>query len=245
MKALELDPNLSEAHVSLGSVYYYYEWDWATAEGEAKKAVTINPSNANALDLLGAYYATVGRFDDSMLALQQARDLAPRAGPLLGDTVFWAFMSRKYDLAIANGQAAIAVDPENAFAQVSLGMAYAKEGRVAEALQHADLAVRYDSGPLVASFRANVYALAGRRSETETALREIEKQRVEHYSCAYEVGTAYILLGRTNLGFRWLNNAYDGRSECMILLKIDPRLDSVHADPRYQDLLRRVGLADY
>jgi tetratricopeptide (TPR) repeat protein len=183
--------------------------------------------------------------DDSALELQKARNLAPRSGLLLGDTVFWAFMSRKYDLAIANGQAATALDPEIAFAQVFLGMAYAKQGRMSEALQHADLAVRSDNGPLIASFRANVYALAGRKMETEAALREIQKQRVEHYSCAYEVGTAYILLGRTDQGFRWLKNAYDGRSECMILLKVDPRLDNVRANPRYQDLLRRVGLADF
>jgi tetratricopeptide (TPR) repeat protein len=153
-------------------------------------------------------------------------------------------MSRKYDLAIAYGEAAIALDPQNSFAQVFLGMAYAKQGRVAEALQHADLAVRYDDGPLIASFRANVYAIAGHKSEAQSALRGIEKQMVEHYSCAYEVGTAYILLGQTNLGFRWLEHAYDGRSECMILLKVDPRLDAVRSDSRYQDLLRRVGLAD-
>ncbi|MBZ5720425.1 MAG: winged helix-turn-helix domain-containing protein [Acidobacteriia bacterium] len=244
LKALELDPNLSEAHVSLGSVYYFYEWDWAAAEREAQRSLALNRSNAYARDLLAAYYGTVGRFDDSLRELQQARDLAPRSAEILGDTVFWVFMSRNYDLAIANGQAVTAFEPDNAFAQVFLGMAYAKEGHVPEALQHADLARQYDDGPLIASFRANVYALAGRKSEAAAALREIEKQRVEHYSCAYEVGTGYILLGQTDRGFHWLNNAYEGRSECMILLKVDPRLDSVRSDPRYQGLLRRVGLAD-
>jgi TolB-like protein/DNA-binding winged helix-turn-helix (wHTH) protein/Flp pilus assembly protein TadD len=244
LKALELDPDLSAAHEALGSVDYYYEWDWVAAEREAKKALAFNPSDAYARDLLAAYYGTVGRVDDSMRELQQARNLAPRSAEILGDTVFWAFMCRKYDLAIANGQAVTAIEPDNAFAQVFLGMAYAKQGHVAEALQHADLALQYDSGPLIASFRANVYALAGRKSEAATALREIEKQRIEHYSCAYEVGTGYFLLGQIDRGFRWLSNAYEGRSECMILLKVDPRLDNVRSDPRYEDLVRRVGLAD-
>lgn len=179
-----------------------------------------------------------------MVELQRARDQAPKSGEILGDTVFWVFMCRNYDGAIANGQAVTAAEPDNAFAQVFLGMVYAEQGRVAEALQHADLAHQYDDGPLIASFRANVYALAGRKNEAAAALREIEKQRIEHYSCAYEVGTAYILLGQTDRGFRWLDNAYEGRSECMILVKIDPRLDSVRSDPRYQTLLRRVGLGD-
>ena len=244
LKALELDPDLSAAHEALGSVYYYYEWDWAAAEREAKKALALNPSNAYARDLLAAYYGTVGRVNDSMRELQQARNLAPRSAVILGDTVFWSFLCRKYDLAIANGLAVTAAEPDNAFAQVFLGMAYAEQGQMAEALQHADLALQHDNSPLVASFRANVYALAGRKSEAAGALREVEKQRVEHYSCAYEIGTAYILLGQIDRGFGWLHNAYEGRSECMILLKVDPRLDSVRSDPRYQDLLRRVGLAD-
>ncbi len=242
-KALELDPDLSAAHEALGGVHYFYEWDWAAAEREARKAIDLNPSNAYARDLLAAYYATVGRCDDSWVELQQARDLAPRSGEILGDTVFWVFMCRKYDLAIANGKTVIGLQPDNAFAQVFLGMAYAKEGQVPEALQHAGLAVQYDKGPLIASFRANVYALAGRKNEATAALREIERHRVEHYSCAYEIGTGYILLGQTDRGFRWLDNAYEGRSECMILLKIDPGLDNVRTDQRYQKLLRLVGLA--
>jgi len=244
LKALELDPGLSAAHVSLGSVDYFYEWDWAAAEREAQTAIALNPSNAYAHDLLGAYYGTMGRADDSMIELQRARALAPASAEILGDTVFWAFMSRKFDLAIANGLAVTATEPDNAFAQVFLGMAYAETGHVPEALAHADAAIRYDGGPLVASFRANVYALAGRGADALRFVRQIEKQRVEQYSCAYELGSAYILLGQTDLGFRWLNNAYDGHSECMILLKVDPRLDRVRTDPRYQRLLQRVGLAE-
>ncbi|MGE5207419.1 MAG: winged helix-turn-helix domain-containing protein [Chlamydiota bacterium] len=244
LKALELDPDLSQAHVSLGSVYYYYDWDWAGAEREATKALALNPSNAYARDLLAAYYGTVGRGDDSMQELRRALDLAPRSAEILGDTVFWAFLSRKYDLAIANGEAAVAAQPDNAFAQVFLGMAYAKEGRVGDAIRHADLAFQYDKGTLISSFRASVYALAGRKKEAASQLQVIIKERVEHYSCAYEVGAGYILLGQVDRGFRWLNNAYEGRSECMILVKVDPRLDSVRSDQRYEQLLRRVGLAE-
>jgi TolB-like protein/DNA-binding winged helix-turn-helix (wHTH) protein len=243
-KALELDPNLSDAHVSLGSVYYYYDWDWVAAEREAQTAIKLNPNDAYAHDLLAGYYGTVGRFNDSMAELRRAQELAPRAAEIVGDTVFWAFFSRNYDLAIANGKAALATEPDNAFAQVFLGMAYAKKGQMTEALRHADLARQFDRGPLIASFRANVYALAGRNAEALAQLHEVEKQRVEHYSCAYEVGTAYILLGQTDHGFAWLNNAYDGRSNCMILLKVDPRLDGVRTAARYQKLLRSVGLAE-
>jgi TolB-like protein/DNA-binding winged helix-turn-helix (wHTH) protein/Tfp pilus assembly protein PilF len=244
LKALELDPDLSAAHVSLGNVHYYYEWDWAAAEREARKAIELNPSNAYARDLLAEYYGTVGRCDDNALELQRARDLAPRSVEILGDIVMWRFMCRKYDQAIANGEPITTMQPDNSFAQIFLGMSYAKQGRTPEALQHADLAVQYDKSPLIASFRANVYALAGRKNEAAAALAEVEKRRVEQYSCSYEIGTGYLLLGQIDRGFRWLDNAYQGRSECMILLKVDPRFDSVRSDPRYQTLLHRVGLAD-
>lgn len=244
LKALELDSSISEAHNSLGNVYYFYGWDWAGAEREAKTAIALNPNNAYAHDLLGGIYATSGEFKEGLKEIQRARELAPRAAVILGDTVFWAFFSRDYDLAIANGKAAVAAQSDNAFAQAFLGMAYAKKGQLSDALKHADLAQKYDGGPLIASFRANVYALAGRRTEAKTALREVEKQRVENYSCSYEIGTAYVLLGQRDTGFRWLDDAYNSRSECMILLKVDPRLDSIRSDSRYMALLRRVGLSD-
>jgi tetratricopeptide (TPR) repeat protein len=91
--------------------------------------------------------------------VQGARELAPRSAVILGDTVFWPFMCRNYDLALSNGQAVTAVDPENGFAQAFLGMSYANQGRVEQALQHADMAVQSDPGPLIASFRANVCGL--------------------------------------------------------------------------------------
>ncbi len=244
LKALELNPNLSQAHVALGSVYYYYEWDWQAAEREAKMALALNPNDAYGRDVLASYYGTTGNFRDCLLEMQRARDLAPRSAEILGDTVFWAFFSRNYPLAIRFGESAIAAEPNNAFAQAFLGMAYAKQGDAAQALKHADLASKYDGGSLIASFRANVYALAGRKAEARAALKAVEKQRVEQYSCAYEIGAGYVLLGQANRGFDWLNNAYHGRSECMILLKVDPRLDSIRSDSRYKKLLRRVGLAD-
>ena len=244
LKALELNPNLSDAHVALGSVYYLYEWDWSAAQREAETAIRLNPNDAYALDLLAGYYGTMGRAEDSMVQLKRARALDPNAAGVLGDTVFWAFMSRKYDLAISNGESVIAADPTNAFAEVFLGMAYAKKGNVELAIQHADAAVKHDDGLLIASFRANVYALAKRKMEAVAALKELEKQRVEHYSCAYELGSAYILLGQVDRGFQWMNNAYDARSNCIILLKVDPRLDSVRSDARYKTLLEKVGLTE-
>jgi len=244
LNALELDPDLSVAHVSLGNVHYFYEWDWAAAEREARKAIELNPSNAYARDLLAEYYGTIGRCDDSVLELQRARDLAPLSVEILGDTVMWSFMCRKYDQAISKGEAITTMQPDNSFAQVFLGMSYAKKGHSPEAIQHADLAVQYDKSPLIASFRANVYALAGRKDDAAAALAEVERRRVEQYSCSYEIGTGYLLLGQIDRGFRWLDNAYQARSECMILVKVDPRLDDVRSDPRYHTLLHRVGLAD-
>ena len=242
LKALELDPNLSDAHEALGSVYYYYEWDWPATEREARTAIALNPSNPYAHDLLGAYYGTLGRFQENRHELQLGRELDPHSSVILADIVFWTFMSRDYDLAISSGEEVVSAQPDNAFAHAFLGMAYAKKGNVRDALQHADLARHYDDGPLIASFRANVYAIAGRKKEATSALNIVEKLRPERYSCAYELGVAYFLLNQNDSGFYWLDQAYQGRSECMILVKVDPRVDSVRGDARYKSLLHLVGL---
>lgn len=242
LKALELDESLSEAHTSLGNVYFFYDWDWMATEREAKRAIELNPNNANAHDLYGTYLTAMGRTEEALAELQRAYELDPFSLGILADRSFWPFMARKYDLAIANGRKAIETEPNLAFAHSSLALAYAQTGRYPEAIAEADTAHRLDDSPLIASFRAGVYALAGRKTDANKALGDIEEQMKRRYSCGYEVAVVYVSLGQKDKAFEWFQKAHDARSDCMVLVKIDPRLDGLHGDPRYQALIRSLGL---
>jgi TolB-like protein/Flp pilus assembly protein TadD len=241
LKALELDETLSEVHMSLGRVYYFYDWDWAATEREAKRAIELNPNNADAHDLYGMYLVTLGRSEQAMTEFERAHELDPLSAGILADKVLWTWAGRRYDLAIENGRKAIQTEPSFAPSHAALALAYAQTGHFAEAIVEADTAHRLDDSPLTASMRANVYALAGRRTEAERALGEIREEMKRRYSCSYEVATVYVLLGQKDRAFEWFQKAYDARSDCMVLLKMDPRLDSIRSDPRYQELVRRVG----
>jgi TolB-like protein/Flp pilus assembly protein TadD len=240
LKAIQLDDSLSEAHVSLGTVYFNYDWDWPGTERELRRAIALNANNADAHDGLGIYLVAMGRADDGLLELQRAYELDPFSGMIMGDRVFWSVLAGRYDNAVQKGHEAVAIQPENGYAHSALALALALSGQFAEATAEADTAHRLDASPLIASFRASTYAIAGRRGEAERALGEIQEQMKTRYSCSYEVGAVYVSLGQVSRAFDWFEKGYEARSDCMPIFKIDPRLDSIRGDPHYQDLLRRL-----
>jgi serine/threonine protein kinase/Flp pilus assembly protein TadD len=241
-KAIQLDDSLSEAHASLGNSYFLYDWDWPAAETELRRAIALNPSNANAHDVLAVYLISMGRTDEGLTEFQRAFQLDPFSLSIIGDRIFFSAMARRYDVAIQNGRDAIATQPENAYARSGLALALALTRRFPEAITEADAAHHLDASPLIASFRASVYAIAGRKAAAERALSEIQEQMKTRYSCSYEVAAVYVSLGQVSRAFDWFEKGYAARSDCMPSFKIDPRFDSIRGHPHYQDLLRRLRL---
>jgi tetratricopeptide (TPR) repeat protein len=113
--------------------------------------------------------------------------------------------------------------------------------RYDEAVAPAEKAAQLDDSPMLKAFLAQAYGAAGKRREAEKTLEELAKIAAQRYVCSYEVAEGYLGAGRIDETFRWPEKAYADRSDCMIFLKVDPRLDSVRSDARYRDLLRRVG----
>ncbi len=245
LKALELDENLSEAHSSLGYVRFFYDWNWAGSEQEAKRAIELNPNNAAGYDVLGNYLSTIGRAEESIAQVERAHMLNPRSVPIMVDRIILAFMARKYEQAITAGQESIAGEPDSGDLHTWVAVPYMMTGRYKEAITEAETGYRLDNNPLHESVLAAAYAKAGEKSQAEGLLADLKEKLKKRYSCSYEVAVAYVFLQQPEAAFRLLEKAYQDRSDCMPSLGIDPRMDPIRRDPRYQEMLRRIDLARY
>jgi len=238
-KALELDETLSEAHAQLAAINLFYHWDWGATERESQRALQLDANNADAHDIYGIYLLSIGQFDRGIAELQRSRELDPY-GLASGDLVFWPILARRYKVAVANGQQALALRPQAGTLHTFLGVAYAMDGQLIEAVKEGEEGHRLDPNPLATSFLASVYARAGRRADAQRTLASLNEQLNSQYSCAYEVAVAYVELRQFGEAFRRFDQAYESRSDCMVLLKFDPRLDAVRQDRRYQALLQKM-----
>ena len=239
LKALEFDDKLAEAHASLGHVRLYYDWDWPAAEKEAKQAIALNPSSTAAHILYSSYLTAMGRHEEASQEIKQAQELDPLS--LMEHGKWELLMAGHYDEAIKQCRGAIEMDPNFSWMHTFLGLAYAMKGKYTEAIAEAQQASRLGDSPLITAYLAYVYAGAGKRAEAFKVLREVEEISKHRYVCAYEIGSVYYALGESTRAFKWFDRAYDDRSDCLVWLKVDPMIEGLRSDPRYQALMRRVG----
>ena len=242
LKALELDDTLSASHSSLASIMLYYDWDFLAVERECKRAIELNPNNADAHSVYAQLLAVLGRPEQARPELQRALELDPLSGPIYFNGMWVLFESRRYQEAIALARKALELNLETGFAHSLISTAEAQLGNFPEALHEADAAIKGDSSPFILAVSAGVYAQAGKKAESLQLLDQLRARR--RYVCSYEVAISYVYMGEFGSAFRWLDKAYEDRSDCMPWLKDEPRLDRVRSDPRYQNLLRKVGFPE-
>ena len=151
------------------------------------------------------------------------------------------FLSRQYDEAIAENLKAIDIEPASGWAYAQLAATYAAEGRRAEALAAADKGPQVNQSPLVLAMSGGVYAQVGEKEKARRVLATLADITKRRYVCPYEVGDVHIGIGDNDEAFRWLEKGFRDRSACMPFTKVDPRLDPLRSDPRYADLVRRIG----
>jgi serine/threonine protein kinase/TolB-like protein/Flp pilus assembly protein TadD len=240
-KALELDDTLAAAHTSLAFIKIIYDWDWLGAEREVQRAIELNPNSADAHSTYAYYLARVGRTKEFALEIQRAEELDPLSFRTYRAGEVGYLLGHQNDRAVEQAQKAIEVQPDYFFAHTWLGVIYAQMGRLSEAVAEAEKGAQLTDSPLVHAFLGYTYAAAGKKAEARKIAEELAAKRAQRYVCPYEIGTIYLTLGEKNEAFRWYEKAYEERSLCVPLMKFDPRLDSVHADARFQDLIRRVG----
>jgi Serine/threonine protein kinase len=246
LKALELDDTLGEAHCSLGFSLLLYDWDFRAAEREFKKAVRLSPNYPNAHDGYGFYLKAVGRHEESIekcKLVQQLDPLSPFAHVSLGYAYYFA---RDYERAIEECRKALEMDKNSTFAYRNLGLAYLQQGKYEKAIEALSNAVKFSQGGLAfESFLGFAYAVAGKRDEARDVLESLEVMDRERYVPAHNFAMIYAGLGDFDKSFEWLEKAYRERTGFLPFMKVEPIVDCLREDPRFHDLIRRIGFEEF
>jgi TolB-like protein/DNA-binding winged helix-turn-helix (wHTH) protein/Flp pilus assembly protein TadD len=240
-KALDLDPDLADAHVLLASMYIR-QWKWAEAEAEYRRALDLNPNDAAAHDGFSDWLLCHGRMEEALAWARRARDLDP-LGPS-GHTIGWTlFNARRYDEAIREFRNALAARPDDVVPLLPLGWALFYNHQAEEAIRVWEkAAAATDRSPGVICTLIWAYARTGRRADALRLLAELKKRQQTGYIPAGAFVSAYLGLGDNDEAFAWLERAYQEQSNILIYIKVFPPFDPLRGDPRFQDLVRRVGL---
>ena len=241
-KALAFDPDLVEAHVVLANVLQE-EWHWTEAEAEYRRALELNPNNAKAHSGFALWLLCQGRTDEAVASIQRARALDPVG--VSGGSVSWIlFQAHRFDDAIREASSALAVQPDNVAILTALGFALTANNKPEDAIAVLERAVSLSSGsPAPTGVLIRAYAHAGRRNDALRLLAELKRRRKTGYIPAAAFVNAYLGLGDNEQAFYWLEQAFREQSNILQFLKIHPYFDPIRGDPRFADLVRRVGFA--
>jgi tetratricopeptide (TPR) repeat protein len=244
MRALAIDDTLAEAHASLAYVKRHYEWDWPGAEREFKRAIDLNPHYATAHQWYGTTLSGMGRLDEAMGELKRAQESDPLS-PIIGAEVGRGFYyARQYDRAIKQLRKVLdEIDPNFAAAHWYLGMVHEQKAMFGEALAEFQTWQGLSGGdPAALGALGHAYAVSGKRDQARKALTELKDLSRSRYVAPFDVAVLYIGLGEKDQVLEWLEKAFADHSAWMAWLNVDPRFDTLRGDPRYRDLLRRMGL---
>jgi len=243
-KALALDPTLAEAHTALGYANHY-NWNWTAAETDFKRAIELNPSYANAHNFYASFLMSRGRVDESIASSTRARELDPFSLSISAQRGFLLENARRYGEAIEQLRSIIAMDPNNYQSHWFLGHTYALNKQFDEGVAASRKAVELsERAPGALGMLGLVYALAGQRDEANKILNELLELNKRRYVTPAAVANVYIGLGNKDQAFVWLEKAFQERSNYLAYLKVFPVLDPLRSDPRFTDLVHRVGLPD-
>ncbi len=241
-KALELDDNLAEAHLAMAGVKCWFEWNWAAAETGFKRAIALKPSLPTARNNYGNFLMAMGRFEEAIVEMKKAVDLDPTSPAMMADLGNAYYTARKYDLAIAHGRKAIALDENFVTAHGSVGWAYAMQGKLAEARLELQLAVTLEKNPWTIWSVGCCDALAGRSVEARRAIGELTELSESRFVSALYPAGIHQFLGEKERMFELLEKTYGERDPACVWLRVDPIWDRVRSDPRFQALLKKIGL---
>ena len=242
-KALELDPASVEGHAELGLIEFYYDWNWGQAEQEFQRAIELNPSYATTHQWYSHYLRAMGRLPEALQQAQQAQQSDP-----LSLSINTTLAARYRDLhdfkqALDVAQRTLELDSNFAPGHELLASIYEQQGDFQSAireLQKASALSNNNSTSLAHLGRA--YALSGSHDEARKVAEQLEETSKQHYVPAWDMAVLFAAMGDADTAFRWLEKSYTKRESQMPFLKVDFRIDPLRADPRFQKMLRRVGL---
>ena len=240
-KALELDPELAEAHMSL-ALTLVADYDWRNGLKEFDRALELNPNLAFAYELQAWTVNGLGRFDEAIAKTRKAVELDPLNPFFQMSLSFYQYWARQYDNAIAQARKTLEMDPNSTIARVLLGLSFLKKGDTGGAIAELQKTKAPDPGAWYQGFLGYAYAVSGDRAKAEQALRELEELAKRQYVSPTAFVTIYLGLGEKEKALDSLEKAYEEQDSACWYLKIDQIYDSVRNEPRFQAILKKVGL---
>jgi len=241
-RALQIDPSLAEAHTALGVVLTNFDWDWAGAEREFKRAIELNPNNAEAHHQYGWLLNDVGRIAEAKNEMQRAQQLDPLSLVIGADLNVPYYLARDYDKSVEQSRKVLAFDPSFYLAHYTFGWAAIQKRDFTAAFAELQKARSFEDKPWVIGTLGYAYAIAGDSKRAQAVLKELNQLSQHRRVTSFWIAMIYMALGDKNQAFQLFDRCYDERSPWLVWLKTDPAFDPVRSDPRFADLLRRMGL---
>ena len=242
-RAIAIDGQLAEPHATLGAVNEYL-WNWMEAEREYKRAVELNPNYATAFHWYGNFLRDTGRFDEAALMIRRAHELDPLSS-IISNNIASSYQTlNDHNASIESSLKLIELDPNFSAAYESLGLSYIKLGRNAEGISALEKAVELSdrAGPKLADLGYG-YAVTGKRKEAIAIVKELEEKYAKKEANAQNIAAAYAGLGDKDKAFEWLETAFRTKGD-LTYIKWAIAYESLRDDPRFKDLLKRMGLPE-
>jgi eukaryotic-like serine/threonine-protein kinase len=243
LTALQLDSDLGEAHTPLAAVLWLYDWKWHEAQKEFKLSLELNPTYPTANHWHAEYVMTMGRQVEAVAKMKNSQELDPLS-LIINVAIGWAFyMARRYEEAIEQLLRTVELDPNYPVTYWILGLLYRITGRYELAITAGEKGVNLSGGsPLMRAALAHTYGMSGRAKEALQVLDDLTKLARHKYVAPHFLAGIHIGLGGNERAIEYLEKSYEEHSHWLIYLHIDPSMDALRNNPRFQDLLRRVGL---
>jgi tetratricopeptide (TPR) repeat protein len=236
--AVAADPKLADAHLMIAAVAYNLDYDWETADREYRRGLELQPNNANAHANYAAFLGAMGRFPEALDQAAKAEALAPSASTdfAFARVYFWM---RRYDDAAAYCNKSLAKQ-DNLAVRFYLGLIYAAAGQYDKAIPELQKTTEEKNGGALAGL-AYAYAMTGKRDLAQQMLGQLYANREQGLVVDYRVAAVYLALGDKAQAMEWLNMSYDRHENWMPILKVDPAMDPLRSDPRFQELMHKMG----
>jgi serine/threonine protein kinase/tetratricopeptide (TPR) repeat protein len=243
MGALRIDPDLGEAHTPVAAVLWLHDWQWQNAQMEFKRSLALNPAHPTTNHWYAEYLMTMGRHVEAIARMKNSQELDPLS-LIISVAIGWAFyMARRYDDAIEQLRRTVELDPNYPVTYWILGLLLRKMGRYELAIAEGEKGVKLSGGSsLMSAALAQTFATAGRRKKAIQILDDLTKRTKHKYVAPYFLAGIHVGLGEDDRAIECLEKSYEEHSHWLIYLHIDPSMDGLRSNPRFQDLLRRVGL---
>jgi eukaryotic-like serine/threonine-protein kinase len=241
--ALQLDPDLGEAHTPMAAALWLHDWQWQEAQTEFKRSLELNPTYPTANHWHAEFVMTMGRQFEAIAKMKKSQELDPLS-LIINVAIGWAsYMARRYDEAIEQLLRTVELDPNYPVTHWFLGLVYRKTGCYDLAINAGEKGVNLSGGsPLIRAALAQTYGESGRAKEALQVLNDLTELAKQRYVAPHFFAGIHIGLGENDRALESLEKSYEEHSHWLIYLHLDPSMDALRNDPRFQDLLRRIGL---